>query len=488
LLIFFAKIQKKIILFFCLFRFFFVPLRIITKAHFNIMSKEIRIKRGFTIRIKGEADKSLMSSTFRIDSYAVKPTDFYGVRPKLLVEEGTAVKAGTPLFFDKADERIKITSPVSGVVSAIVRGEKRVIEEIRIIPDEKIERITFGKEIPSELTCCQIRTKLLESGLWACIRMRPYNVIANPDDLPKMIVVSAFDTAPMAPDYDFVVHGQQQYFQAGLDALAKLTDGKVHLNTHKDLTHDDVFLSAKNVEKNTFLGKHPTGNVGIQIHHLDPINKGETVWFVNPQHVIIIGRLFLEGHLDMTKIVPLAGSELKRTGYHKIIAGACIQSLVENNLIDDTTPRYISGNVLTGKKISHDGYLGFYDHLISVIPEGDYYEFMGWGMPGLEKFSFFRSFFSWMLPDKKYVIDTNYHGGHRTLIFTGQYEKVLPMDILPMQLIKACIIEDVEAMEALGIYEVDAEDFALCEFIDPSKTEIQDIIRKGMDLVKQEMS
>jgi Na+-transporting NADH:ubiquinone oxidoreductase subunit A len=452
------------------------------------MSKEIRLKRGFTIQIEGEADKSLMSSTFKIESYAVKPTDFYGVRPKLLVEEGTVVKAGTPLFYDKADERIKITSPVSGVVSAIVRGEKRVIEKIQIAPDEQIQRIDFGKQNPTESSAEQIKSKLLESGLWACVRMRPYNVIANPDDRPKMIVVSAFDTAPMGPDYDFVAHDRKQHFQAGLDALAKLTEGKVHLNIHEELTRDDVFLYAKNVEINKFSGKHPVGNVSVQIHHLNPINKGEVVWFVNPQDVIIIGRLFLEGILDATKIVALAGSELKRTGYHKIVAGACIKWLVADNLIDGANPRYISGNVLTGTKISQDGYLGFYDHLISVIPEGDYYEFAGWAMPGLFKFSFWRAFFSWLMPGKKYVLDTNYHGGHRTLIFTGQYEKVLPMDILPMQLIKACIVEDIEAMEALGIYEVDAEDFALCEYIDPSKTEIQAIIRKGMDLVKQEMS
>jgi Na+-transporting NADH:ubiquinone oxidoreductase subunit A len=456
------------------------------------MSKEIRLKRGFTIQIEGEADKSLMSSTFKIDSYAVKPTDFYGVRPKLLVEEGAVVKAGTPLFFDKADERIKITSPVSGVISAIVRGEKRVIEEIKITPDEQIEYVKFGEPVKVEHFVIpqpeEIKSKLLESGLWACVRMRPYNVIANPDDKPKMIVVSAFDTAPMGPDYDFIAHDRKQYFQTGLDVLAKLTTGKVHLNVHEELTRDDIFLYAKNVEINTFSGKHPVGNVGVQIHHLDPINKGEIVWFVNPQDVIIIGRLFLEGILNATKIVALAGSELKRTGYHKIIAGACIKSFVDNNLIDDANPRYISGNVLSGQQISQDGYLGFYDHLISVIPEGNYYEFMGWAMPGFTKFSFWRAFFSWMIPGKKYVLDTNYHGGHRALIFTGQYEKVLPMDILPMQLIKACIIEDIEAMEQLGIYEVDAEDFALCEYIDPSKTEIQSIIRKGMDLVKQEMS
>jgi Na+-transporting NADH:ubiquinone oxidoreductase subunit A len=313
-------------------------------------------------------------------------------------------------------------------------------------------------------------------------------VIANPDDLPKMIVVSAFDTAPMGADYDFVVHDRGQHFQAGLDALTKLTTGKVHLNIHEELNRDDVFLYAKNVEINTFSGKHPTSNVGIQIHHLDPINKGEVVWFVNPQDVVIIGRLFLEGRLDATKIVALAGTELKRTGYHKIIAGACIKPLVVENLIEEANPRYISGNVLTGKKIAQDGYLGFYDHLVSVIPEGDQYEFIGWALPGFDKFSYWRSFFSWIMPGRKYTMNTNYNGGPRALIFTGQYEKVLPMDIYPMQLIKACLAEDIDAMEALGIYEVDSEDFALCEYIDPSKTEIQTIIRKGMDFVKQEMS
>lgn len=452
------------------------------------MSKEIHLKRGFTIRIEGEADKSLMASAFKVESYAVKPTDFYGLRPKLMVEEGSVVLAGTPLFYDKSDERIKITSPVSGVVTAIVRGEKRVIEEIRITPDEQMVSVDFPKRAPSELSSEQIKSQLLESGLWACIRQRPYNIIANPDDLPKMLVVSAFDTAPMGTDYDFVVHDRRQHFQAGLDALAKLTTGKLHLNIHTELNRDDVFASAKNVEINTFSGQHPAGNVSVQIHHLNPINKGEVVWFVNPQDVIIIGRLFLEGCLDATKIVALAGSELKRTGYHKIIAGACIKPLVEENLIDSANPRYISGNVLTGKKISQEGYLGFYDHLISVIPEGNYHEFAGWAMPGFKKFSFWRSFFSWMIPSKKYVLNTNFHGGHRALIFTGQYEKVLPMDIYPTQLIKACMIDDVEAMEALGIYEVDAEDFALCEYIDPSKTEIQSIIRKGMDRIKQEMS
>ncbi len=386
------------------------------------MSKEIRIKRGFTIRIEGEADKSLMASTFKVESYAVKPTDFYGLRPKLLVEEGTAVKAGTPLFFDKADERIKITSPVSGTISAIVRGEKRVIEEIRITPDEQMTYVDFPKASPNDLSKDQIKERLLESGLWACVRQRPYNVIANPDDEPKMIVVSAFDTAPMGSDYDFVVHDRRQHFQAGLDALAKLTQGKTHLNIHLELNRDDVFLSAKNVEINTFSGKHPAGNVGPQIHHISPINKGEVVWFVNPQDVVIIGRLFLEGHLDATKIVALAGSELKRTGYHKIIAGACIKPLVEENLVDDANPRFISGNVLSGKRIEQDGYLGFYDHLISVIPEGNHHEFIGWAMPGFKKFSFWRSFFSWMLPGKKYALDTNINGGrsacfdfHRTI-------------------------------------------------------------------------
>ncbi|GHV72536.1 Na(+)-translocating NADH-quinone reductase subunit A [Bacteroidia bacterium] len=451
------------------------------------MSRTIHLKCGFDIRINGDADKSLMASIEKSRTYAVKPMDFYGVQPKLQVAQGDYVKAGAPLFYSKQDSRIVFTSPVSGTILDICRGENRVIEEIRITPTETIDYEQFSVSPIQGMTMQQVKTLLLQSGLWACIRQRPYHTIANPDDMPKMIVISAFDTAPLAADYDFIAHRQGKYFQAGLDAVNKLTTGKIHLNVHTTRTFSDIFLYAKGVDINTFSGPHPSGNVGVQIHHINPINKGEVVWFINPQDVITMGKLFLEGIMDATKIVALAGSEVKRTGYHKILSGACIGPLIHNNLKDDSNPRFISGNVLTGTRISEEGYLGFYDHLVSVIPEGNKPEFMGWVAPGFDKFSFWRTFFSWITGDKQYVLDTNYHGENRALIFTEQYERVLPMDILPGHLIKACIAGDVEAMEALGIYEVAAEDFALCEYIDPSKTEIQSIIQQGMDLIKQEM-
>ncbi len=452
------------------------------------MAKTVKLSKGLDIRLQGTADKSLIASTLITNKYAVKPTDFYGLTPKLSVEEGALVKAGSPLFFDKHNPRVIITSPVSGKVTEIRRGAKRVIEAVLIEADKEQQHISFQQANPEQLTKEAITEELLSSGLWACIRQRPFNIIANPDQEPKAIVVSVFDTAPMAPDYDIIAHGQGNEFQTGLNALKKLTNGKLHLNIHTTNTCSDVFLNSKNVEINKFSGPHPAGNVGVQIHHIDPINKGENVWHVNAQDVIIIGRLFLEGRYDSTKIIALAGSELKRTGYHKVLSGACIDKLIENNIDENATDvRYISGNVLTGTQIAADGYLGFYDHMISVIPEGNHYEFAGWAMPGLNKFSFSRTFFSWLRPGHQYKLDTNLNGGRRAFVLTGQFEQVLPMNIYPLQLIKACIIEDLESMENLGIYEVDPEDFALCEYIDTSKTEIQEIIRNGQELIRREM-
>ncbi len=449
--------------------------------------KVINLKKGLNIRMKGEADKSLMASTFLAEEYALKPTDFHGMLPKLLVQEGDRVKVGTPVFYDKSDERITIPSPVSGIITQIVRGEQRRILEIRIKADSEQQYLEFPVKDITHLQREDVIKTLLDSGVWAYIRQRPYDIVANPEQTPKMIVVSAFDTAPMAPDYDFIVHGLAKHFQAGLDVLNKLITEKVTLNIHTENSKSGVFLNSQNVEINHFNGIHPVGNVGVQVHHISPINKGEVIWYVNPQDVIIIGRLFTEGRYDATKIVAVAGSQLKITGYHKLIGGVSVKGFIQDNLQEEAAhPRVISGNVLTGTNIGMDGCLGFYDHLISVIPEGDYYEPFGWIMPGFNKFSFFRSFFSWLMPNKKYDLDTNYHGGERPFVVTGAFEKVFPMNIYPMQLLKACIIKDIEAMENLGIYEVAPEDFALCEFVDPSKTEIQAIISEGLDFVRKE--
>jgi len=450
------------------------------------MSKQIKLKKGLDIRLVGEAEKSISSTDYPTE-FALKPSDFNGLTPKLLVKEGDEIKIGSPVFYNKNDERIVITSAVSGTVKAIIRGEKRVIQEIQITASAKQEYIDFGKENPSQSDKKQITEKLLKSGIWAYIRQRPYSIIANPSDTPKSIFISGFDTSPLAPDYDFIMHGKGELFQTGINALAKLCEGKIQLNLHSELNKSKVFSNSQNVEINYFSGPHPSGNVGIQIHHINPINKGDIVWYVNVQDVLIIGKLFSEGKYDAEKLIAICGSEVLHPKYLKVIGNCKISDFVKNNLKQENV-RFISGNPLTGTKIAENGYLGFYDHQLSVLPEGNFHEFFGWALPGINKFSFSRSYISWLTPKKKYVIDTNYHGGERAYVVTGEYEKVLPMDILPLQLIKAILIEDIDLMEKLGIYEIDEEDFALVEFIDTSKSEIQSIIRKGLDLIRKEMS
>ncbi len=449
------------------------------------MAETIKIKKGLDIRLNGEAEKTITS--IKPDFFAIKPTDFIGVFPKLLIKEGDNVKAGDKIFFDKYRENIKFTSPVSGTVTEIKRGAKRVLLEIRIKADETQEYIDFGSAEPANLSREQIIEKLLESGVWPVIRQRPYTIIANPKDDPKAIFISAFDTHPLAPDYDLIVHGHGKEFQTGLDTLKKLTSGKIHLNLLDGNSQSKVFTNSKNVQINYFSGPHPSGNIGTQINKLDPINKGEVIWHLRPQEVLTIGRLFFEGRFNAERIFALTGSEVINPRYYKTCIGASIKEMTEDNTNEDKN-RYISGNVLTGKKIENDGFIGFYDSQITVIPEGDHYDFFGWLLPGLDKFSFSRTFCSWFSPKRKYILDTNLHGGVRALVVTGQFEKVFPLNIYPLQLIKSIIIEDIDLMENLGIYEVDEEDFALCEFIDTSKTEIQSIVRKGLDLMRKEMS
>lgn len=446
------------------------------------MANTIKIKKGLNINLLGEAKKEITS--FNAGRYAIKPTDFIGVFPRLLVKVGDSVKAGTPLFIDKFRENIIFTSPVSGVIEEISRGDKRVLEEIRIKSDDKPEYENLGIADSSKTNCQAIIEKLLKSGAWPMIRQRPYSIIANPSDTPRDIYVSGFDTSPLAPDFSMIIKESVTDFQAGIDVLAKLAGAPVKLGLPGGKSN---FPNVSNTEITYFDGPHPAGNVGIQIHHTNPLNKGDIVWIVNPQDVIIIGRLFTRGIYDTTIIIPLCGSEVKNPAYYRTCKGASIQVLAKNNLKDGSL-RMISGNVLTGERIKSDGYLGFYHNQFTVIPEGNYFEFFGWALPGMKKFSFSKSFFSWLNPNRKYRLDTNFHGAERAYVMTGHYEKVFPMDIYPMQLIKACLAENIELMENLGMYEVDEEDFALVEFIDTSKTEIQHIIRKGLDLLRKEMS
>ena len=450
------------------------------------MSKHIRLNKGLNIHLHGEAQK-VYANIPQSENFVVRPTDFHGITPKLTVKEGNRVNAGSVLFFDKYNERVKFTSPVSGEVVAINRGAKRRILEIVLKADTELKYEFFKKGLAGDLSREQIIETLLCSGAWPFIRQKPYDIIANPDDIPKAIFISTFNTAPLAADNDFVLHGMEKQFQAGLDYLAKLTDGTVHLNIDGNTNPSKVFTGAKGVQINKFSGQHPAGNVGIQVHHIDPINKGDVIWYLYPQDVIAIARLFIEGKYDASRIVALTGSQVEKPRYYRTIAGSSISNLIMDNLKEGDS-RFISGDVLTGNQISSNGSLGFYDTQICVIPEGNHQEFLGWLAPGLDKFSISKTFFSWLSPSKKYNLDTNYHGEERAYVITGNYEKVLPMDVFPMQLIKACMIEDIEMMENLGIYEVSPEDFALCEFICTSKIEVQQIIREGLDLIKKECS
>jgi len=449
------------------------------------MSKEIKIKKGLNINLFGEAEKTI--SELKARQYAIKPTDFVGVFPKLLVKEGDLVKAGSPVFYDKHRENIKFTAPVSGKIAGIHRGAKRVLQEIIIDADEEIIYESFGKEGLDDLKKEEIIEKLLKSGIWPFIRQRPYSIIADPDTEPKAIFISGFDTSPLAPDYDFLIHGKGDEFQTGLNAIAKLTSGKVHLNINNDLPGSRVFTNSKNVQVNNFTGPHPSGNVGTQINKIDPINKGDIVWYLRPQEVITIGKLFLEGKFDVSRVIALTGSEIKKTSYFKTYVGASIEGMIEKNLEQENV-RCISGNVLTGTKIEKSGFLSFYDYQLTVIPEGDHYDFLGWMLPGLKKHSFYRTFMAWLTPKKKFKVHTNLNGGERAFVMTGQFERVFPLDIYPMQLLKAIIIEDIDEMENLGIYEVDEEDFALCEYISTSKINIQSVVRNGLDIIRKEMS
>ena len=450
------------------------------------MSKVITLRKGLDINLQGKPQASV-SDAPQAALYGVSPLDFEGVTPKLLVKAGERVKAGTPLFFDKNDQRVLFTSPVSGCVAEIVRGEKRKVLAVTVTPDAERQYEDFGPADPTASSRGEIVEKLLRSGLWPMIVQRPYGIIADPSDEPRAIFVSAFDSAPLAPDYNFALREERSNLQTGIEVLRKLTAGKVHLSVRAGAEGD--MLSLGGVELHTFRGKHPAGNVGVQIHHIAPVNKGEKVWTVNIQDLVIIGRLFNTGHADMTRTIAVTGSEVEKPAYVRTIAGARVDSILGGNVKaqqEGDSVRIISGNVLTGTKTAMDGFLGYYANQLTAIPEGDKYELLGWAMPRFGKFSVSRAYFSWLCPKKAYRLDTNMNGGERPFVVTGLYEKYLPMDIYPMYLLKACLAGDIDKMENLGIYEVVEEDFALCEVVDPSKIDIQQIIRDGINLMIRE--
>jgi len=450
------------------------------------MSKNVIIKRGLNIKLVGEAGKMIADLPLP-ETVAIKPHNFNGVTPALCVQQGDEVQAGSVLFTDKYNEAIKFCSPVSGEVIEIVRGEKRKILEVKILADKEIVYADFGKAEPSSLDREAIIERLLNSGAWPLIRQRPFGIIPDPSVAPKSIFISAFDSSPLAPDYDFILKDNNPAFQAGLNALGKLTTGKLHLNTRAGSTPAGIFLEAKGVQLNKIVGPHPAGNVGVQIHHIDPVNKGDVVWCINPQDVLIIGNVFIKGKFDASRTIALTGSQVKNPRYYKTLIGSSVKNMIADAGLKEGTSRIISGNVLTGKQITGEGFLDFYDSQLTVIPEGHEPEFMGWLKPGLDKLSMSRTFFSWLSPNKKHDLTTNMHGEERPFVVTGEYEKVFPMDIYPVHLLKSILIEDLEMMENLGIYEVVEEDFALCEFICTSKIESQHIIRKGLDIIRKEL-
>lgn len=447
------------------------------------MSKEINIRKGLDIKLVGVAEKVLVKAP-AATTYALCPDNYVGVKPKMLVKVDDKVKAGTPLFFDKENPEILFTSPVSGSVAEIRRGDKRKILAVIITADNANEAEKFDVIDPKKATKDQATELLLKSGLWTALIQRPFGIIANPKDSPRDIFISALDTAPLGVDMDFILQDQQQNLTAGIELLAKLTEGEVYLSIGQDATAG-ALPKIKNAKVSIFKGKHPAGNVGTQIAKIKPIAKGDIVWTIDPSHVVMIGSLALSGTPSFEKTVALAGSQIKKTTYAKIISGAQIESFTCNN-IEGHNYRLISGNPLTGVKVNNDGYIGFYHNLISAIPEGNYYEFIGWAMPRLGKFSASRSYGSFLTPNKKYDLDTNINGGERAFVLNGIYDKITPIDIYPVYLIKAIMAGDIDKMEQLGIYEVIEEDLALCEFICPSKIEWQTILRQGINqLIKE---
>ncbi|MCW5520129.1 Na(+)-translocating NADH-quinone reductase subunit A [Aureitalea sp. L0-47] len=448
------------------------------------MSTDIKIRKGLNIRLKGEAEKTL-SNAPRSRTFAIHPSDFHLITPKMVVKEGAKLQAGDTIFYSKSNDAIKFVSPVSGTLKEIERGAKRVITRLLIEGDQQDSYKDFGKLDPAAASAEVIRELLLSAGCWPFIKQRPYDIIARPDSEPKAIFVSGYTTAPLEADLDFALRGKENELQAALTALSKLTTGDVHVSVGSS---DSPLNGLKDITLHNVKGPHPAGNVGTQIGKIDPVNKGEIVWTIAAQDLVIIGELFLTGKFNAERLVALAGSSVKAPKYYTTKIGAEVSTFVYDSGLDEENVRVISGNVLTGTTISPKGHLGFYNNTVSVIPEGDDYEFFGWNKPIFNKISPSRALtFSWMQPNKKYALNTNTNGEHRAFVVTGNYEQVFPLDIYPLQILKACMVADLDQMEALGMYEVAPEDFSLTEFICVSKQPHQEIIRKGLDLMYKEI-
>lgn len=449
------------------------------------MANVIKLRKGLDVNLKGKAAKE----EFQVKKpavYALMPDDFTGMKPKVVVKENDVVKVGDSLFVDKNHPEIKFVSPVSGRVTMVERGDRRKVLSVRVEADAEQQYVDFGKKNVGQMTAQEVKDLLLESGLFGFFRQRPYDVTANPSDTPKAIFVSAFNSMPLAADFEYVLRGREADFQAGLDALAKMAKTYLGVSSKQTAT---ALTAAKNVEINFFDGPAPAGNVGVQINYISPINKGEVVWTLGAEEVIFIGHLLNTGRLDFTRVIAFAGSEVKKPAYCKMTIGQQLSTLIEGNVTTGKSLRVINGNVMTGVKTSADGFLGAHVTEVNVIPEGDdVHEIFGWIMPRFNDYSSSRAYMSWLMGKKEYALDARVKGGERHMIMSGEYDRVFPMDIFPEQLVKAIITGDIDRMEALGIYEVAPEDFALCEFVDSSKLEVQRIVREGLDMLRKEMA
>ena len=449
------------------------------------MPTELKVKKGLKLNLKGDAERNLINLGVP-NNIAIKPPDFYGTVPKLIYKKPDVhVKAGDELFYSKYSDRTRFTSPVSGTITAINRGAKRRVLSIEIAPDQEQEFKDFGKSDPMNMSDEDVKEKIFSSGCGAFIKQRPYDVLADANDTPKSIFISTYNSAPLGASFEFILNDKMKDFQTGLNALTRLTPGKVYVGVDKNTTSD--FHDVENVEIIKVSGPHPAGNVGVQIHNTDPINAKERVWTLRPEDVAIIGHLFNTGKYYPERTIALTGNAAPDHSYYRTIIGAPVDFVLPEK-VDDSQVRIISGDVLTGEAIDYDDHVNFYSNELCMIPEGNKHRMFGWlpfkdnNIPSIHKTSL-----SWLFPKKKYDVNTNTNGEERALVVTGEMEEVMPMDIYPMQLLKACMVGDIEKMENLGIYEVIPEDFALVEYINTSKINAQQIIREGLDQVLLEV-
>jgi len=450
------------------------------------MSNDIRIKNGLTINLKGAA-KNIVKKAPYPKSVSLNPSNFHLIIPKMVVRVGEKVNVGDVIFYSKKDERIKFCSPVDGLIKEIVRGAKRKIIEIVIDVDKNQKKLEHNIIELEKLNADEIKNIILNSGCWPFIKQRPYEIIANPSEKPKSIFISSFNSAPISADFQIILDDQKEEFKTGLKVLSKLTDGEINICIKKDIS---TFINdIKGIKTHIVSGPHPSGNVGVQIHHINPINSGERVWTLGPEDVAILGRFFLTGFYNPIRTIAVSGAPVKYPKYYKTIIGSELREIINDVGIDlKDSLRIINGDVLTGTKVEPDNYLGFYNNTVSVLREGNQYRMFGW-VPFINNKipSIYKTSFSWLFPNNKYDLDTNLNGEERAFVVTGEMEKVFPMDIFPMQLLKECMAENIDKMESLGIYEVAPEDFSLIDYSSSSKIEAQYIIRKGLDLMIKEV-